>query len=163
MNFEIENFPNYFIKYKDRNSRFQTKTKSELKVNDLLYPELSKKLLDVVYEVYYNLGPGFIHYIYRRAIWHEMFLRNIGFDFLKQIEANYLNQYLGSKEVRLYIIENKILLVAIAVKEIHELYKQKLKKYLKHFGLNLGLIVNFSSVPLNYCFVTFNKDLGARC
>ncbi|MBU0732093.1 GxxExxY protein [Patescibacteria group bacterium] len=135
-----------------KNKNFKPKNEITIKP-DLLYPGLSKDVLDCLLIVHSILGPGFFHYVYRRALWIE--LRNNGIPFLykKKKSMSFKGEILGESDVKLFFIENKILVRVLAVKEISEIEIEKMKKNLKYFNIKLGLIANFNRTRLNWNFI----------
>lgn len=118
-----------------------------------LYPELTHHLLEVLHHVHFELGPGFLHQVYRRATMIELQHRGLRYHYLKQMPVHYEGHYLGHQEVRLIQVEDKILLATIAVKQFDEAMEAELKARLRHLGLSLGLLANFNSTTLQIKFV----------
>lgn len=110
---------------------------------DLLDPELVGRLYECLHRVHYELGPGFWHYVYRRATQAELNERNIQFSFVREIPVYYEGQYLSSKECRLLIVEDKIVIAAFAVRAMTEDFTSRMRRYLGYFGKELGLMANF--------------------
>lgn len=110
----------------------------------LLYPELSYKIMNLVFEVHNQLGPGYSEDIYENALTVELTRNNINFERQKSVDIFYKDVRIGVYRLDL-IIEQKIILELKAVKELNELFEQQLLSYLKATGLRLGLLVNFGS------------------
>lgn len=85
-------------------------------------PVLTATLLEIAHRVHFELGSGFFHHVYRRAVMFELRERSINHEFVKQIPISYQNVHLGNQESRLLLIEDKVLLVPIAVKQIDQAY-----------------------------------------
>ena len=115
---------------------------------DLLYPGLTQQLRAVLYEVHSELGPGFLHMHYRRATQMELRWRDIPCEVKKEITIRFRGQPIEKRETRLVIVDNKVLLAPIAVREITPGLKGRLRQYLKLLGLKLGLIANFHAPSL---------------
>jgi len=77
--------------------------------NDLLHPELSYKIVGATFEVYNNLGPGYLEKYYQRAI--AVALKESGLKFKEQVYATLI-----FKDVKIgkcffdFLIEDKIVL-----------------------------------------------------
>ena len=110
---------------------------------ELVYPELSYKLVGILFKVYKKLGGGYQEKIYQAAIKRKLIKNNIGF--IEQVNVDLL--YDGSKLYRYrldFIIEHKIVLeLKIAPKFAPRDIVQVLS-YLKQSGLQLGILVSFS-------------------
>lgn len=145
---DIESFPNYNLTQKKRISNKGI----ELKDN-LHFTELTNKVLDTLFEVHHILGPGFRTYIYRRAVRVELGWRRIPFRNIQKIQAKYLNEVVDEREIKLLVIDNKIGLLIVTEDHITELLKHQMWSYLMHFKLELGLVVNFNNMPLEFQFI----------
>jgi GxxExxY protein len=109
---------------------------------DVLFPELSYQVMEAIFEVHNQLGPGFSEEIYQNALVAELRLRNIPFEAQKITYIKYKGNPLGTYRLDL-VIDGKIILELKAVILLNDLFKQQLISYLKATGLRLGLLVNF--------------------
>ncbi len=114
----------------------------------LLYPELTGELRAILYEVHGELGPGFMHMHYRRATQMELRWHDIPYKVKKEITIWFRGQPIERRETRLLIVDDKVLLAPIAVREITPRLKGRFRQYLKLLGLELGLIANFHAPSL---------------
>jgi GxxExxY protein len=114
----------------------------------LMYPELTGELRAALYEVHGELGPGFMHMHYRRATQIELRLRHIPYEVKKKVTIQFRGRPIETRETRLLIIENKVLVAPIAVREITPRLKGRLRQYLRLLDLNLGLVANFHTSSL---------------
>lgn len=109
----------------------------------LLYPCLVGHLYECLHRVHYELGPGFFHHVYRRATQVELNEQDVQFEFIRKIPVFYENEFLGTRDCRLLIVENKLLVAVFAVREINSAFEVRIRHYLDHFDKKLGLLVNF--------------------
>jgi len=114
----------------------------------LLYPELTGRLRDVLYEVHGELGPGFMHMHYRRATQIELRWRGIPYEVKKEVTVQFRGRPIETRETRLLIVDNRLLLIPIAVGQITPKLKGRLRQYLRLLDLKLGLIANFHAPSL---------------
>ena len=114
----------------------------------LLYPELTGELRAILYEVHGELGPGFMHMHYRRPTQMELRWHDIPYQVKKEITIQFRGQPIETRETRLLIVDNKVLLAPIAVREITPRLKGRFRQYLRLLGLKLGLIANFHAPSL---------------
>lgn len=131
-------FPNFV---RDKVVDFQWKPR--FPKNNMLYPELSNRLFEVLHRVHFTLGPGFIHRVYRQATRIELRLQGLQHEYINEIPIYYDGQLLGVQKIYIVKVENKILLGIFAVKAIDEPMKATMKARLKHLGVKLGFLVNF--------------------
>ena len=114
----------------------------------LLYPGLTGELRAVLYEVHSELGPGFMHMHYRRATQIELRQRGTLYEVKKEITIRFRGRPIETRETRLLIVDDKVLLAPIAVREITPRLKGRFRQYLEILGLKLGLIANFHAPSL---------------
>jgi GxxExxY protein len=114
----------------------------------LLYPTLTRELRTILYTVHNELGVGFMHMHYRRAVQVELRLRDIFYETKKEVSIQFRGRPVETREVRLLIVDNKILLAPVAIGEITPMLKNRFRWYLGLFGLKLGLIANFHGLSL---------------
>jgi GxxExxY protein len=127
-----------------------------------LYPQLIHDLLGALYEVHRTLGPGFLHHVYRRAIWAELQLRRLPVASVKRIEVTYRGELIGHQECRLLVVDDKVLVAAVALGSINEAERRKFKMYLKRLGLQIGLLANFHDVSLQPEVIRVSKRNNER-
>jgi GxxExxY protein len=115
---------------------------------DMLYPELTQHLFEVLHRVHFELGPGFLHQVYRRATMVELAYQGLTYEYIKQVPVYYAGHLLGHQPTRLICAEDKVLLATFAVKQVDKALEAQLKARLRHLGFRLGLLANFNSTSL---------------
>jgi GxxExxY protein len=115
----------------------------------LLYPELTRDLRAMLYEVHSELGPGFMHMHYRRATQFELRRRGIPYEVKKEVTIQFRGKPIETRETRLLIVDNKVLLAPIAVREITPIIQRRFRQYLKLLDIRLGLIANFHAISVD--------------
>ena len=141
---EFKRIPNFV----SQRSAHRPQTGTVQTSGNLLYPELTGELRAVLYEVHSELGPGFMHMHYRRATQIELRQRDISYAVKKEITIQFRGQPIETRETRLVIVDDKVLLAPIAVREITPKLKGRFRQHLRFLGLNLGLIANFHTPSL---------------
>jgi GxxExxY protein len=136
---EMKRVPNFIG---ERVQQEPVATNAKLGDNSI-FPELTYAIRAALFEVHRELGPGFIHFIYRRATQIELRERGIPFEFKEQIPVTFHNQILESIDCRLVIAEGCVAVVPVALKEITSAHRQKLARYLRWLDLKVGLLANF--------------------
>ena len=113
----------------------------------LLLADESFAIRGAVFEVYREMGCGFLEAVYQECMEHE--LTNQGIPFEAQQELSLL--YKGKPLKQLYkpdlICHGKIILELKAVKAVAPEHRAQLLKYLKATDIHVGLLVNFGSYP----------------
>jgi GxxExxY protein len=116
---------------------------------EVLYPELSYRIMEAVFEVHNQLGPGFSEEIYHKALITELEVRDISFETQKNIIFFYRGKPMGTYRLDM-VIDEKVVIELKAVASLNDLFKQQLTSYLKATGLRLGILINFGSRRVEY-------------
>ena len=140
---EIERLPN-FLRDKQPEFVWQHRPAAE----GLLYPDLVNVIQRACHRVHFTLGPGFLHQVYRRATMIELRRSGLSYDYIKQLPVEYEGQLLGYQDVRLILVEGKVLLATFALRQTEDVMAEQLKAHLRRLGLKLGLLANFYGTRL---------------
>jgi len=110
---------------------------------ELLYPELSYKLVGVLFKVYHQLGGGYQERIYQAAVRRELAKNNIGFKEQVGVDLLYDGDRLSKYRLD-FIIGQKIVLELKVAPRFTPRDIMQVLSYLKQSGLQLGILVSFS-------------------
>jgi GxxExxY protein len=109
--------------------------------------ELSGRVIEAAIKVHQTLGPGFLESIYENALCAELTKRGIRFERQKPLTVFYEGLPVG--EHRLDLMVEGVLVVELkAVAELDRIFFAVGRSYLKAAGVEDGLILNFSAMPL---------------
>jgi GxxExxY protein len=113
---------------------------------ELLHKDLTDVILKTFYEVYNELGYGFLEKVYQNSLLIE--LRNKGLNVIpqKKIKVFYKGNEVGEYFADL-IVEDKVVLELKAVEYIVEEFENQLLNYLKGTDCEVGLLLNFGKKP----------------
>lgn len=100
-----------------------------------------------IFDVYRELGCGFLEAVYQECLEKELRLRQVPFAAQKALVLAYKGEALSQRYRPDFICYEKIIVELKAVKELAPEHKAQLFNYLKATGLELGLLVNFGSYP----------------
>jgi GxxExxY protein len=114
---------------------------------DLLFPEESYAIRGAVFEVYREMGCGFLEAVYQECIEKELRLRRIPFVAQQELKLVYKGEPLERTYQPDLICYDSIILELKAVKGICDEHRAQLHNYLKATGMKLGLLVNFGHYP----------------
>ena len=128
-------------------ARIPRETLRKVKNPDLLYPELSYKVVGAVFAVWKELGPAFKESIYQKALAKEFSKRNIPYKNQQQIPISYDGQKVGVYTPD-FIIDEKIILEIKYLPIITAKEKRQAWHYLKGSQYKLLLLVNFGGRKL---------------
>ena len=104
------------------------------------------------------LGPGFQESIYERCLLIE--LRHCGLECISQIDQNimYRDILVGKKRLDI-LVEKHVLLELKAISELDKICYNKIINYLKVFGFEIGLLLNFGQERLQFRRFVHSKNL----
>ena len=125
------------------------KTQKDTKIieEENLFRDECYLIQGAVFEVYSNLGCGFLEAIYQESLEHEFNLRHIPFAPQKELELRYKEIKLKQTYKPDFICYNKIIVELKALSDLSGDHEAQLLNYLKATNLRLGLLVNFGHYP----------------
>jgi GxxExxY protein len=118
---------------------------------DLLYKDITERIIGASFDVHSFLGNGFQEVIYQRALAYEMSQKNLVF--VREIEQNIfykdLPEPIGTRRAD-FVVEEKILVEIKAIKELEDVHLAQALNYLQAYRLEVGLLINFGSKSLTF-------------
>lgn len=106
--------------------------------------QLTQRIIHCVITVHQTLGPGFVEKIYRRALVLELRKRGLRVEIEKSVLIHYDGRKVGRHVLNL-VVEDVLLLELKTVERLVKMHYSQVRSYLKATGMELGLLVNFSS------------------
>jgi GxxExxY protein len=119
---------------------------NQIKVTDILHKELTESILKVFYEVYNELGYGFLESVYQNAMYFELKSQGFKVEAQKKIKVYYKNELVGDFIADLLINDLVILELKSCDTLVKAHYAQTLN-YLKATNIEVGLLLNFGEKP----------------
>ncbi|MEA3508361.1 MAG: GxxExxY protein [Synergistota bacterium] len=113
----------------------------------VLFPDKCYAIQGAIFDVYKEMGCGFLEAVYQECLEKEFTKRNILFRAQEDIHLTYKGEPLKQTYKPDFVCYSQIIIELKAVKEIAPEHKAQLLNYLKATGLELGLLVNFGSYP----------------
>ncbi len=120
--------------------------------------ELTEKIIGCAMRVHSALGNGFQEVIYQRALEMEMYDNGIKFGREISIPVHYKQQQIGERRVD-FLVENIICVELKALVNLEKVHLAQAKNYLEAFNLEVGLLINFGSVSLEFRRIENSKVL----
>lgn len=117
------------------------------KNTEFLYEQESYAIRGACFEVYKEMGPGFLEAVYQECLAKEFTRQNIPFIAQHQLSLQYKGEPLLQTYVPDFICYDKIIVEIKGTREIAPEHKAQLLNYLKATGMKLGLLVNFGHYP----------------
>jgi GxxExxY protein len=130
------------VKKKEKNQMEPHKIES-----DFLFKEESYLIRGAVFEVYREMGCGFLEAVYQECLEKEFLKQSIPFVSQPVLELFYKKEKLQQSYKPDLICYDKIIIELKAVKEICDEHRAQLHNYLKATGLQLGFLINFGHYP----------------
>jgi GxxExxY protein len=127
----------------------------------VLHENITKMILKAYFQVYGDLGYGFLERIYQIAI--EMTLRELGLRIQRQmpIAVSYKHEVIGNYIADLVV--NDLVIVEIkAAKALCEEHEAQVLNYLRATKYEVGLLLNFGCNPQFKRFIFDNWRKGTR-
>mgnify|MGYP001770006990 CR=1 FL=1 len=120
------------------------------------YSELTSKIIGCAMTVHNTLGNGFQEVIYQRALAIEMNLAGIPFQREFEMPIFYRAQQIGTRRVD-FLVNGVVSLELKAVTQIENVHFAQAINYLEAYNLEIGLLINFGEVSLNFKRFTNKK------
>ena len=114
---------------------------------ELLYGDESYLIRGAVFEVYREMGCGFLEAVYQECLQREFCKQGIQFVSQAELILFYKQEKLQQIYKADFICYGKIIVELKAAKELTNEHRAQLHNYLKATGLSLGFLVNFGHYP----------------
>jgi len=111
---------------------------------ELIFKDLTQKIISAAISVHKELGSGFNERIYESALAEELQNNNIRFERQKIVDVFYRNKKIGFHKLDL-IIEDLVIVELKTIDHLENLYLSQLISYLKATRLKVGLVLNFAT------------------
>lgn len=111
-------------------------------MSNLLHKGISDSILKAYYDVYNQLGYGFLEKVYQNAMYLE--LKSLGYkvEAQKSIKVYFKSQLVGEYYADL-LIEGKVIVELKACELLMNVHSAQLMNYLKATDIEVGLLLNF--------------------
>lgn len=116
-------------------------------MGEILYRELSYRVVGAAMEVHRTLGSGFLEAVYHTALALELRLQQIPFESKKALPVAYKGQVVGQYEADL-VVDSKIIVELKSASALSPTHIAQVHHYLAATGLRLALLLNFGRESL---------------
>ena len=113
------------------------------------YSELAGKIIGCAMTVHNTLGNGFQELIYQRALALELAANGINFVPEFEMPIYYREQRIGTRRVDL-LVDGKVSVELKALLKLEDAHMAQTMNYLEAYNVEVGLLINFGSVSLQY-------------
>ncbi len=118
-------------------------------MEDILYKDLSYKIVGMAMEVHNELGFGFLEKVYENSLMVLLQREKINSVQQAPIEVYFKNEIVG-KYIADILIEDKIILEIKSTDKIIDVHIAQTLNYLKATGIKLAIIINFGKEKLKF-------------
>lgn len=117
-----------------------------MSMDKMLHHDLTERIIGVFYDVYNELGHGFLESVYETAM--SIALREAGLGVAQQVDVPvwFRGQQIGNFYADL-LVENLVIVELKAVRSIDPAHEAQLLHYLRATEIELGLLLNFGVRP----------------
>ena len=115
---------------------------------DILFKEESYRVMGACFEVYKEMGCGFVEPVYQECLERELTICAIPFRAQVEVVIRYKERELKQKYIPDFMCFEKMIVEIKAVKNLCDEHRAQLHNYLRATGLRLGLLVNFGHYPM---------------
>ena len=108
--------------------------------------ELSRIVVDCIFKVHKNIGPGLLESAYEECLFYELSKTGLLVERQKPLPLFYetIKMEIGYRLD--FLIDNKVVIEVKAVEALNDVHKAQVITYLKLSGTKLALLVNFNVV-----------------
>ena len=131
-----------------------------MRVSEIKHKELTGKIIGVFYDVYNELGHGFLESVYQKSL--GLALQSIGLQvcWLISIPVWFRGHQVGHFEGDM-LVERSVLLELKAVRALEGSHQAQLLNYLRATDIEVGLLLNFGVKP-EFRRLLFDNSRKAR-
>src|SRR5688572_16369837 len=118
-------------------------------MEELTFKEITEKIIGSAMRAHASLGNGFQELIYQRAL--EIEMQDSGLRFIREMSMPiyYKGRKIGQRRVD-FFVEEKIMVELKAVINLENVHLAQAKNYLEAYNMEVGLLINFGSISLQF-------------
>ena len=111
---------------------------------ELLYPELTREIMDCAFKVHSFLGPGLLESSYEECMYYEILSRELRVEKQKPMPLIYEKVKLEIGYRLDLIVENKVIVEIKSVDCLNPIHTAQLLTYLRLSECKIGFLMNFN-------------------
>ena len=116
-------------------------------MTELIFEEESYRIRGAVFEVYREMGCGFLEPVYQECLEKELYHSKVPFVPQRELILHYKGDRLNQTYKPDFICFDCIIVEIKAVKELANEHRAQVYNYLKATSMKLGFLVNFGHYP----------------
>ncbi len=110
--------------------------------------DVTHKVIGCAYQVYNNLGFGFLESVYRKAMVIEIEASGLRVQQESPLKVLYRDQIVGDFFTDL-LVEDELIVELKSVERLGKVHEAQLVNYLVATGIEVGLLINFGSTGVD--------------
>lgn len=114
---------------------------------EILFKDESYQIMGACFEVYNEMGSGFLEAVYQECLAKELQSRGIPFTQKQRIQLSYKSSLLEQYYEADFVCYDKIIVEIKVHKALADGHRSQTLHYLKSTSMQLGLLVNFGHHP----------------
>ena len=119
---------------------------SEIESGEFKHGDLTQKIIGVFYDVYNELGHGFLESVYQNSMLAALAGKGVKAAQKIPIVVHFRGMIVGEFEADL-LVEDAVLLELKAVRSLDSAHESQLLNYLRATSIEIGLLLNFGPKP----------------
>lgn len=129
-------------------------------MTNLLHKSITDSILKAYYNVYNELGSGFLEKVYQNSMFFELKSFGLKVEAQKQIKVYFKNQLVGDFYSDL-LVEDKVIVELKATEFLLDIHTAQIMNYLKATPIEVGMLLNFGEEP-EFKRVIYTNDRKAN-
>jgi GxxExxY protein len=110
--------------------------------------ELTDQIIGAAIEVHRTLGPGLLEATYEACLFHELTLRGLSVARQKALPVVYKGVQVDCGYRVDLLVDARVIVEIKAIARLEPVHTAQLLSYLRLFGVNVGLLINFNVTQL---------------
>ncbi len=112
----------------------------------LVHGELTRHIIGAFFEVYNELGYGFVESVYQRALPLALAAQGVRSEREVPLSVRFRGEVVGDYRADL-VVEGKVIVESKVADKILPVHEMQLLNYLRATGITVGLVLNFGPRP----------------
>ena len=113
---------------------------------ELKHSDITEQVIGAYYDVYNDLGHGFLERVYQNAMYFELLDRGLKVEAQKKVNVYRNGRLIGAYYADL-LVNDTVIIELKAAATLTEAHEKQLVNYLKATKMEVGLLINFGLEP----------------
>jgi len=118
-------------------------------MNPILHKDLTDKIIKIAIEVQKELWQGFLERVSENSLMIALQTEGLRVDQQKHLDVYFRGHNVG-QYIADIVVEDKVIIEIKAIENITKRHYAQLINYLKASGIQVGYVINFGRIPLQF-------------